>query len=76
MDLQTVLKINREKEWARKKALLKKEQRKEKILTFFIGSFLVVTTIMLLVANVKYDEVNLEKCIKKGFAQNVCEANL
>jgi hypothetical protein len=52
---------------------LKREQRKEKILFIFIAIFIVTITSIL---NYKLNTDAVDQCIKKGFTQQTCQANL
>ena len=72
--MQEAIRINHERALkieAIKRA--KREQKKEWILFTIIASFILIITINLL--NKQTDEA-MKNCQKKGFAYNVCAANL
>ena len=76
MNMQDTLKENKMKVRSRleeQRKQLKKEQRKETILTFIIGSFIFVATTMLL-SNMNNNFVS--DCKAAGHTQSYCERGL
>lgn len=58
----------------RKKELIrmKQRQRKEKILATFIGVFIVIMTVTVLILDSKLQESALKNCANRGHSENYC----
>lgn len=76
MNLQEVLHENKKRMWEKEKARMKKQQRKESILGFVVGAFIVVMTIMLLVLSNSFNNNAVDSCLEKGNTYNYCMSNL
>ena len=50
----------------------KKKQRKEKMLTYFVASFIILITGLVLFLNYKLTSNFEEQCMAKGYSQNYC----
>lgn len=72
MELQKVLHENHIRMYNKEIKRIKKEQKKERVLSIFIGIFIVITTITILVLNNKIENGALKNCIDKGHSQNYC----
>lgn len=72
MELQKVLHENHIRMYKEEIKKRKKEQKKEKMLSIFIGIFIVIAAITILVLNNKIENGALKNCIDKGHSQNYC----
>ena len=50
----------------------KKKQRKEKMLTYFVASFIILITGLVMFLNYKLTTNFEEKCMAKGYSRNYC----
>lgn len=55
---------------------IKKEKQREKVLTVFIGLFIVIATCLLLYANSKLTSSAQKNCIEMGHSENYCYEKL
>lgn len=55
---------------------IKKEKQREKVLTVFIGLFIVIATCLLLYASSKLTSNAQKKCIEMGHSENYCYERL
>ena len=55
---------------------IKREKRKEKVLTVFIGLFIVIATCLLLYVNLKLTSNAQKNCIEMGHSENYCYERL
>ena len=56
-----------------KKLALKKQERKEWILFMFIAAFILITSMTLLY---KLNTENLNRCMSKGYSEQICLRNI
>lgn len=56
-----------------KKLALKKQERKEWILFIFIATFILITSMTLLY---KLNTENLNRCMSKGYSEQICLRNI
>lgn len=76
MTYEEALRKNREAEWDRKRKEIKRnedEYKRDLLLTFILGIFILAVSISFLY---QQSDQAIDNCIKKGFARNVCIANL
>ena len=50
----------------------KKKQRKEKMLTYFVATFIILITGLVMFLNYKLTTNFEEECMEKGYSQNYC----
>ena len=50
----------------------KKQQRKEKVLTYFVASFIILITGLVMFLNYKLTTNFEQECMAKGYSQNYC----
>lgn len=55
---------------------IKKEKQREKVLTVFIGLFIVIATCLLLYVNSKLTSDAQKSCIQMGHSENYCYEKL
>ena len=55
---------------------IKREKQREKVLTVFIGLFIVIATCLLLFANYSLTSNAQKNCIKMGHSENYCYEKL
>lgn len=55
---------------------IKKEKQREKVLTVFIGLFIVIATCLLLYASSKLTSKAQKNCIEMGHSENYCYEKL
>lgn len=55
---------------------LKKNKRKERALSVFIGSFVIVATGLLMILSSKLTDDAQKNCVKAGHSEAYCEAKL
>ena len=55
---------------------LKKNRRKERALSVFIGSFVIVATGLLMILSSKLTDDAQKNCIEAGHSETYCEAKL
>jgi hypothetical protein len=70
--LQEVLSENRMKMWEKEKARIKKEKRKETILAYTIGTFIVMATVGLLILCNSQEQKSINSCVEAGHSYNTC----
>ena len=73
--LQEVISENHKKAWEKEKARIKKEQRKETILTYIIGTFIIIATLGLLVSCDKENQKAINSCVEAGHSYYTCVSN-
>ena len=76
MELQKVLHENHIRMYKEEIKRIKKEQKKEKMLSIFIGIFIVIATITILALNNKIENGALKNCNHKGYSENYCLNNV
>lgn len=54
----------------------KREEKKAKILTAFVGVFIVILTCLLLILNLKLTNEAQKNCIESGHSENYCYEKL
>lgn len=75
LSLQEVLRLNKEKVRRENIQRIKKQRRKEQILTFFIGTFIVVVSLIAMSSLDKESKRAIEKCSKEH-SLNYCYKNI
>lgn len=55
---------------------IKKQQKKEQLLTFFIATFIVVITITVIALSNKLTNNAISSCVEKGYSANYCSTKL
>lgn len=58
------------------KRYIRIKQRKEKLLSVFIGSFIVIATCSLLILNSRLTDNAKKSCIEAGHSENYCNARI
>lgn len=61
------------KRYQAKKLALKKQERKEWILFIFIATFILITSMTLLY---KLNTENLNRCMSRGYSEQICLKNI
>lgn len=83
MELQEVLRINKEKGRLQRyntlhaqRKRMKKEAVKEKILATIVGIFITTITCLLLISLSNMNKKNIKRCMEQGYTENYCIAHL
>ena len=77
--MQEAIKENKyrmRKQFELQQRAIKKQQKKEQLLTFFIATFIVVITITVIALSNKLTNNAISKCVEKGYSANYCSTKL
>lgn len=77
--MQEAIKLNQQRIRAERLEQIKKakkQQKKERILTVFIATFIVVITITVIALSNKLTNNAISSCVKKGYSANYCSTKL